>query len=81
VLWPALLAGASVPGLMMEDLRDTFGSWLLTLGIPIQYVSRQLGHSFEVPADLLVRLRESPQSPHMGDPYALPESLKSSDLQ
>ena len=28
----------------MKDLRDSFGSWLLTLGIPIQYVSRQLGH-------------------------------------
>ncbi|TMA22886.1 MAG: site-specific integrase [Deltaproteobacteria bacterium] len=43
--WPMLLSAASLPGLMWKDLRDTYGSWLLTLGIPIQYVSRQLGHS------------------------------------
>ena len=34
----------------------------------------------DVPADLLTRLPQSPQSPHSGDPYALPESLKSLDL-
>ena len=28
-----------------KDLRDTFGSWLVSLGIPMLYVSRQLGHS------------------------------------
>ena len=73
------------------------------MGIPLQYVSRQLGHSSvvvtekhyaqwipeddfyvepvrlkpgEVPADLLARLEKSPQSPHKGDPYALPEFLQ-----
>jgi len=29
----------------IKDLRDTFASQLLTVGIPIQWVSRQLGHS------------------------------------
>ncbi|MEE8556358.1 MAG: tyrosine-type recombinase/integrase [Myxococcota bacterium] len=29
----------------IKDLRDTFGSWLLSNGIPIKYVSKQLGHS------------------------------------
>ena len=43
-LWKRVVDQASLPGLRMKDLRDTYGSWLLTLGVPIQYVSRQLGH-------------------------------------
>jgi integrase len=69
-----------------KDLRDTFASQLLTAGMPLDYIKRQLGHSSvstteghyarwcsreayrepmrlepgEVPADLLVRLPESP---------------------
>jgi len=109
-VWPALCAESSLPGVRVKDLRDTYASHLLTLGITIQYVSRQLGHSSigvtekhyaeylgrdgdgslyveppklgpgEVPADLLTRLAQSPQCPHSGDPYALPDSLKSLDL-
>ena len=29
----------------MKDLRDTFASQLLTCGVQLGYVSRQLGHS------------------------------------
>jgi integrase len=31
-------------GVRLKDLRDTYASHLLTRGIPIQFVSRQLGH-------------------------------------
>jgi len=106
--WQQVIARADLPGRVPKDLRDTFGSWLVSCGVPLLYVSRQLGHSSiavtekhyakwipgggdlyvhppaldpgDVPADLLVRLPQSPQSPHTGDPFALPESLKSLDL-
>jgi integrase len=42
--WARVTRRAGQPGLRVKDCRDTFGSWLLTLGVPIQYVSRQLGH-------------------------------------
>jgi hypothetical protein len=29
----------------MKDLRDTFGSWLVSAGVPIQYVAKHLGHA------------------------------------
>jgi integrase len=28
-----------------EDLRDTYASWLLSLGVQLGYVSQQLGHA------------------------------------
>jgi len=28
-----------------KDLRDTYASWLLSLGVQLGYVSQQLGHS------------------------------------
>ena len=28
-----------------KDLRATYGSWLLSLGVQLSYVSQQLGHS------------------------------------
>jgi len=37
--------------------------------------------SGEVPADFLARMKESPQIPHTADPFALPDSLKSSSFQ
>jgi integrase len=27
-----------------KQLRDSFGSWLLTLGVSLAYISKQLGH-------------------------------------
>jgi integrase len=29
----------------MKDLRDTFASQLLTSGVPLGYISHQLGHA------------------------------------
>jgi len=108
--WASILDRADLPGLMPKDLRDTFASQLVSAGIPLLYVSRQLGHSTtgvtekhyakwipgdgdlyvepirledgEVPADLLARLRpHSPQFPHTGDPFELPEFSKSAKVQ
>jgi integrase len=42
--WPTLASRADLPGVRLKDLRDTFASQLLTVGIPIQWVSRQLDH-------------------------------------
>ena len=106
--WQQIIARADLPGWVPKDLRDTFGSWLVSCAVPLLYVSRQLGHSSiavtekhyakwipgggdlyvhppvldagDVPADLLTRLPESPTTSHIGDPYALSESLKSPDL-
>ncbi len=106
--WQQIIARADLPGRVPKDLRDSFGSWLVSCAVPLLYVSRQLGHSSiavtekhyakwipgggdlyvhppmldpgDVPADLLTRLPESHQSPLIGDPFELPESLKSPDL-
>jgi hypothetical protein len=42
--WRRIVGRADLPGVRIKDLRDTFASQLLTVGIPIQWVSRQLGH-------------------------------------
>ncbi len=102
--WASISERADLPGRTPKDLRDTFGSQLVSAGIPLLYVSRQLGHSTtavtethyakwipgegdlyaepvrlevgEVPADLLSRLHHSPQIPHTGDPFTLPDALQ-----
>jgi integrase len=87
--WRRICARAGIGHRAPKDLRDTFASQLLTSGVSLGYVSRQLGHADvsvtarhyarwcggdsyrepmpleprEVPADLLARLPESPQSP------------------
>jgi len=43
--WNQLLRGARVGSVRPKDLRDTFASWLLTLGAPIPWVSEALGHA------------------------------------
>jgi len=43
--WNELLRGARVGSVRPKDLRDTFASWLLTLGAPIPWVSEALGHA------------------------------------
>lgn len=85
--WRRLLERAGIGHRAPKDLRDSFASHLLTLGIPLGYIAKQLGHANaqitgehyarwipqdyveplrlrpgEVPADLLARLEESPQS-------------------
>jgi integrase len=43
--WNELLRGARVGSVRPKDLRDTFASWLLTLGVPAPWVSEALGHA------------------------------------
>ena len=43
--WRRILRAADIGHWRLKDLRDTFASQLLTLGIPIQYIARQLGHA------------------------------------
>jgi len=40
-----MLRGARVGSVRPKDLRDTFASWLLTLGVPAPWVSEALGHA------------------------------------
>jgi integrase len=42
--WARIATRADLPAVRMKDLRDTYASHLLTRGISIQWVSRQLGH-------------------------------------
>jgi integrase len=44
VISPKITARAGLPGVRLEDLRDTFASHLLTRGVSIQFVSKQIGH-------------------------------------
>ena len=50
--WRRILKRARLETLSPKDLRDTYASWLLTAGINVGYVSRQLGH-----ADISVTVR------------------------
>ena len=36
---------AGLAGHTPKDLRDTFASWLVSLGAPVAWVSKALGHS------------------------------------
>jgi integrase len=43
--WARIVKKAGIGGRAFKDLRDTFGSQLVSAGIPLAYVSRQLGHA------------------------------------
>lgn len=43
--WAAILKAARLPHYRLKDLRDSYASWLLTAGVQLAYVSKQLGHS------------------------------------
>ena len=43
--WARIVKRAGIGPRRFKDLRDTFGSQLVSAGIPLPYVSRQLGHS------------------------------------
>ncbi len=44
-LWQKVLQGAGIGHRMPKDMRDTYGSWLLSCAVPIGYVSKQMGHA------------------------------------
>ncbi len=43
--WRRILKAADIGHRSPKDLRDTFASWLLSLGVQLGYVSQQLGHA------------------------------------
>jgi integrase len=43
--WGRILRRAGLGHWRPKDLRDTYASQLLTCGVPVAYISRQLGHS------------------------------------
>ena len=43
--WRRILKRAGIGHVRPKDLRDTYGSWLVTCGVPLQYVAQQLGHA------------------------------------
>jgi len=103
--WRRILKRAEIGHRAPKDLRDTYASWLLSLGVQLGYVSQQLGHSDvavtarhyakwcggnlyrepmpllpgELPADLLARVIESPQSPLSLDSGAMLVREEASD--
>ncbi len=44
-LFKRILTKADMPPMRVHDIRHTFASTLLSAGLPVTYVSRQLGHS------------------------------------
>jgi integrase len=43
--WRKILDRAQIGHRSPKDLRDTYASWLLSLGVQLGYISRQLGHA------------------------------------
>ncbi len=43
--WRRIVKRAAIGHRAPKDLRDTFASWLLSLGVQLAYVSEQLGHA------------------------------------
>ena len=43
--WLRIIGNAGIGHCRFKDLRDTFGSQLVSAGVPLAYVSRQLGHA------------------------------------
>ena len=43
--WRRILKRADIGRIRLKDLRDTYASQLLTCGVPLGYVSAQLGHA------------------------------------
>jgi integrase len=72
--WRRILKRAGIGHRAMKDLRDTYASWLITFGIPIGYVSRQLGH-----ADIGVTVRHYAKWA-AGDEYRVPVALLAGEV-
>ena len=43
--WARIVSDAKLEALNPKDLRDTYASWLVSLNVPLAYVSAQLGHA------------------------------------
>jgi integrase len=56
-----------------KDARDSFGSWLLTSGIPIAYISKQLGRS-------TIAITEKLYAKLIGNDYRQPPQLSEGEV-
>ena len=56
-----------------KDARDSFGSWLLTAGIPIQFISKWLNHS-------TIGITERNHTKLQGDEYRQPPQLAEGEV-
>ncbi len=72
--WRRILKRAKIGHIRMKDLRDTFASQLLTAGVPLGYVSKQLGH-----ADVAVTARHCARWAG-GDEYREPVRLEEGEV-
>ena len=72
--WARIVKRAGIGGRAFKDLRDTFGSQLVSAGIPLAYVSRQLGH-----ADVAITARHYARWTG-GDEYREPVRLLPGEL-
>jgi len=72
--WSRICKRASVGHVRRKDLRDTFASWLLSLGVQLAYVSKELGH-----ADVAVTARHYAKW-CAGDVYRAPLPLESGEV-
>ena len=43
-IWKPIVSEARLVGIRPKELRDSHASYLLTCGVQLGYVSRQLGH-------------------------------------
>ena len=80
-----ILIRAEIPQIRLHDLRHTFASILLSQGVPIYYVSCQLGHSsIDITCDIYghwLRTIDNRHvnvldNPHSNAPYAHPVETK-----
>ncbi len=72
--WALIAREAGLGHHVPKDLRDTFASWLLSLGVQLGYVSQQLGH-----ADVAVTARHYAKWVG-GDAYREPMTLLPGEL-
>ena len=72
--WRRILDRAGIEHRAPKDLRDTFASWLLSLGVQLGYVSMQLGH-----ADVAVTARHYARWVG-GEIYRLPLTLEPGEV-
>jgi integrase len=72
-VWAPLAAGAGITGHTLKDLRDSYACHLVSAGIPLGYVSKQLGH-----ADIAITARHYAR--WIGDAYQQPTPLAEGEV-
>jgi integrase len=71
--WVPMTARTGITGHTPKDLRDSYASYLLTAGVPLGYISKQLRH-----ADIAITARHYAR--WIGDAYQQPAPLAEGDV-